>query len=71
MFSLKQFEVGVCHGRERKCEFFFPFPSLPDEFFSAVHQAECIFTMVTIIAGPHCTLEGPDLLPYYPCILVF
>jgi len=28
-------------------------------FFSAVHQAECIFTMVTLIAGPH-TLEGPD-----------
>ena len=37
--------------------------------FSAVHQTECTFTMVTIIAGPHYTLEGPDhfnLLPYYP-----
>ena len=28
--------------------------------FFAVHQTECIVTMVIIIAGPHFTLQGPD-----------
>jgi hypothetical protein len=37
-----------------------------------VHQTECIFTMVTLIAGPHFTLEGPDsFLQSHGCIVEY
>jgi len=51
--------------------------ALPDELFPAVHQTECIITMVTLIAGPHFTLEGPDsflqssALPVTGCIVLW